>query len=51
VPPALLAETALDVFFPVPGNKLYLRAIATGFFACAGDIGRENKNFARRSGL
>src|SRR5271170_532116 len=33
VPPALLTEKALDVSFTVPGNRVYLSAVATGFFA------------------
>ncbi len=51
VPPALLAEKALDVFFTLPGNKIYLTAIATGFFMDSWDIDLEDKKFTRRSGL
>ncbi len=51
VPSALFAEKALDVFFTVPGNKIYLSAIATGFFADSWDIDLEDKKFNRRSGL
>jgi len=51
VPPALLAENALDVVFSVPGNKIYLTAIATGFFTDSWDIDLEDKKFTRKSGL
>jgi len=51
VPATLLAEHALDVFFIVPGSKIYLTAIATGFFTDSWDIDLEDKKFTRKSGL
>jgi hypothetical protein len=51
VPPALLVEKSLDVIFTVPGNKIYLTAIATGFFAGPWDIDLEDKKVGRFAGL
>jgi hypothetical protein len=47
VPPALLTEKTVDLFFTVPGNKVYLVAIPTGFFAGPWDIDLEDKKFGR----
>jgi hypothetical protein len=51
VPRAVLSEKALDVFFRVPGNKIYLSAIAIGFFTDSWDIDLDDKKFNRKSGL
>jgi hypothetical protein len=45
VPSNLLAEKKIDVFFTVPGNKVHLFSIATGFFAGPWDINLEDKEF------
>ena len=47
VPPALLAEKAVDIFFTVPGNKVHLSAIPTGFFAGSWGVDLEDKKFGR----
>lgn len=44
VPAALLAEKALDVSFTVSQGRIYLTAIATGFFAGPWDIDLADKN-------
>jgi hypothetical protein len=46
VPAALLTEKALDISFTVPGNKVYLSGIATGFFAGPWDVDLADKKFA-----
>ena len=51
VPPALLEEKAVDVFFTVPGNKIYLVAISPSFFTSSWDIDLEDKKFDRDVGL
>jgi hypothetical protein len=51
VPPALLTEKALDVSFTVPGNKVYLSGIATGFFAGPWDIDLADKKFGSEVSL
>jgi hypothetical protein len=48
VPPSLLTEKSLDVYFTVPRNKVYLAGIATGFFAGPWDIDLEDKKFGRQ---
>lgn len=45
VPPALLAEKALDVVFTVPRNKIHLSAIPIGFFADPWEVDLEDKKF------
>jgi hypothetical protein len=45
VPLALLAEKAIDVSFTLPGSKVYLSGIATGFFAGSWDLDLEDKKF------
>jgi hypothetical protein len=47
VPPALLTEKAVDVFFAVPRNRVYLSAIPTGFLAGPWDVDLEDKKFGR----
>ncbi len=47
VPPVLFKEKALDVLFTVPKNKVYLSAIAMGFFAGSWDIDLADKKFGR----
>jgi hypothetical protein len=47
VPPALFTEKALDVFFTVPGNKIYLVAISPSFFTSPWDIDLADKKFDR----
>ena len=51
VPLDLLKEKALDVSLQVPGNKVYLSAIATGFFAGPWDIDLADKRFGREVSL
>ena len=51
IPPDLLREKALDVAFEVPGSKIQLFAIATGFFAGPWDIDLEDKKFGREVSL
>jgi len=45
VPPALLTKKALDVSFTVSGSRVYLSAIATGFFSGPWDIDLADKKF------
>jgi hypothetical protein len=47
VPPALSKEKAIDVIFTVPRNKVYLSAIATGFFAGPWVVDLEDKGFGK----
>lgn len=51
IPPDLLTEKTLDVAFEVPGSKIHLFAIATGFFAGPWDIDLEDKKFGREVSL
>lgn len=51
MPAALLSEKALDVFFTVPGNKIYLAGISAGFFADSWDVELEDKKFDQNVGL
>ena len=51
VPSTLLTEKALDVSFTVPGNKIYLSVIATGFFAGPWDVDLEDKKFGSEVSL
>ncbi len=51
VPPALLTENALDISFAVPGNRVYLSGIATGFFAGPWDIDLADKKFGSEVSL
>jgi hypothetical protein len=51
VPPALLTEKTLDISFTVPGNKVYLSGIATGFFAGPWDIDLADKKFGSEVSL
>lgn len=51
VPPALLTEKVLDVFFTVPGNALSMSSISTGFFEGPWDIYLEDKKFGRTVSL
>lgn len=51
VPPALLTEKALDVSFTVPGNRVYLSAVATGFFAGPWDVDLADKKFGSEVSL
>ncbi len=44
-PAALFADKAVDVFFTVPGNKIYLAAISPSFFTSPWDIDLEDKKF------
>jgi hypothetical protein len=43
VPPALLKGKTIDVSFTLPGNRIYLSAIAPGFFNGRWDINLEDK--------
>ena len=45
--PASLTEKAVDVFFTVPGNKIYLVAISPSFFTSPWDIDLAGKKFDR----
>jgi hypothetical protein len=45
VPRDLLQEKTLDVFFAIPGNKVYLGSIATGFYAGPWDVDLADKRF------
>jgi hypothetical protein len=45
VPPALLTEKTLGISFTIPGNKIYIPTIATGFFSGSWDIELEDKKF------
>lgn len=45
VPAALLKEKTIDVFFTVPGNKIYLSSIQVGFFAGPWDVDLADKRF------
>jgi hypothetical protein len=45
VPPVLLTEKTLGVSFTLPGNKIYIPVIATGFFSGPWDIELEDKKF------
>jgi hypothetical protein len=47
VPPALLTEKAVDVFFTVPGNRIYLAVISPSFFTSAWDIELADRKFER----
>ena len=47
MPPALLTEKAVDVFFTVPGNRIYLTAISPSFFTSPWDIDLADKKFDR----
>ena len=47
VPPAVLHEKAVDVLFTVPGNKVYLSSILSGFFAGEWDIDLADRRFPR----
>jgi len=47
VPSSVLKEKSVDIFFTVPGNKVYLSAIPTGFFAGSWDIDLADKKFDR----
>ncbi len=51
VPSALLTEKALDVSFTVPGNKVHLAGIATGFFAGPWDIDLADQKFGSEVSL
>lgn len=51
VPPALLTEKALDISFAVPGNRVHLSGIATGFFAGPWDIDLADKKFGSEVSL
>jgi hypothetical protein len=51
VPPALLTEKVLDVSFTIPGNKIHLSSIATGFFAGPWNLNLEDKKFGKEVGL
>jgi hypothetical protein len=51
VPPALLTENALDISFAVPGNRVHLSGIATGFFAGPWDIDLADKKFGSEVSL
>lgn len=51
VPPASLTEKALDVFFTVGRNKIYLARIATGFFVGPWDIDLADKKFGSEVSL
>jgi hypothetical protein len=52
VPLELFSEEKLDVLFTLPGNKIHLAAISTGFFTDSWDIDLDDKSFTkRRTGL
>lgn len=51
VPPDMLREKALDVSFEVPGSKVDLSTIATGFFAGPWDIDLQDKKFGKEVSL
>jgi len=51
VPPTLLTEKAVDVFFTVPGNKIHLVAISPSFFTSPWDIDLEDKKFDKNVSL
>jgi hypothetical protein len=47
VPPTVLKEKTVDVLFTVPGNKIHLSTIRTGFLAGPWDIELEDKRFGK----
>jgi len=47
VPSDLLKEKTIDVFFTLPGSKVYLSSIPTGAFAGPWDVELADKRFAR----
>lgn len=47
VPSVLQGEKALDVFFTLPKNKVYLSSIRTGFFAGPWDVDLADKRFGK----
>ena len=51
MPPTLLTEKAVDVFFTVPGNKIHLVAISPSFFTSPWDIDLEDKKFDKNVSL
>ena len=51
MPPALLTEKVLDISFTVPGNRVHLTGIATGFFTGPWDIDLADKKFGSEVSL
>src|SRR3954467_6236211 len=47
VPGAVLNEKTIDVLFTVPGNKVYLSTIPTGFLAGPWDVELQDKRFGK----
>jgi hypothetical protein len=47
VPSAVLTEKNIDLFFTVPGNKVYVSTIPIGFLAGPWDIDLADKRFSR----
>ena len=47
MPPAVLDLKTVDVLFKVPGNRLYLSTIKTGFLAGPWDVDLGDKTFGK----
>lgn len=45
VPPALLAAKTLSISFTIPGNKIHIPVVASGFFTGSWDVRLEDKKF------
>lgn len=51
VPPAMLKEKKIAVSFTLPGNKIDIGAVATGFFTGVWDVELEDKKFGKDAPL
>ena len=51
VPAVLLAEKTIGISFTIPGNKIDIPAIATGFFVGSWDVELEDKKFGNAVAL
>jgi hypothetical protein len=51
VPPTMLQEKAIAVSFALPGNKIDLGAVATGFFTGVWDVELEDRKFGNDTPL
>ncbi len=47
VPPAVFDEKRVDVVFTVPGNRVYLPAVSTGFLVGPWDVELEDRRFGK----
>jgi hypothetical protein len=45
VPSTFLSGKTIDVFFTLPGNRVYLSSIPTGFYSGSWDVDLEDKRF------